>query len=249
MNAYDFSVKTADGGTQDLRAYAGQVLLIVNVASQCGFTPQYQGLEALYRDRKDRGLRILGFPCNQFGAQEPGSDADIQQFCSTTYDVTFPVLGKIDVNGASADPLYAYLRAEAPGEFGPGRAGCTSTSAAPGPRRSAPTRSSGTSPSSSSTGTETSPAGTSPRSPPISFAPAWMPCSPPDQPAAPPPGQRRRPPARPAARPLPARPGQRERVLHSPSRRNPATRNGTQRRQRPDLVAGRAAEGRERQKR
>ena len=119
MNAYDFSVKTADGGTQDLRDYAGQVLLIVNVASECGFTPQYADLEALYRDRKDRGLQILGFPCNQFGAQEPGSDADIQQFCAATYDVTFPVFGKIEVNGSGADPLYAYLRAEAPGDFGP----------------------------------------------------------------------------------------------------------------------------------
>jgi glutathione peroxidase len=119
MNAYDFSVKTADGGTQDLRDYAGQVLLIVNVASECGFTPQYAGLEALYRDRKERGLRILGFPCNQFGAQEPGSDADIQQFCAATYDVTFPVFGKIEVNGPGADPLYAYLRAQAPGDFGP----------------------------------------------------------------------------------------------------------------------------------
>jgi glutathione peroxidase len=119
MNTHDFSVKTADGGTQDLRQYEGQVLLIVNVASECGFTPQYEGLELLYRDRRDRGLQVLGFPCNQFGAQEPGSDAEIQQFCSMTYDVTFPVLGKIDVNGADADPLYAYLRAEAPGEFGP----------------------------------------------------------------------------------------------------------------------------------
>jgi glutathione peroxidase len=119
MNTYDFTVKTADGGTQDLRDYAGQVLLIVNVASECGFTPQYAGLEALYRDRKDRGLQILGFPSNQFGAQEPGSDADIQQFCTATYDVTFPVFGKIEVNGPGADPLYAYLRAQAPGDFGP----------------------------------------------------------------------------------------------------------------------------------
>ena len=119
MNTYDFTVKTADGGTRDLRDYAGQVLLIVNVASECGFTPQYAGLEALYRDRKDSGLQILGFPSNQFGAQEPGSDADIQQFCTATYDVTFPVFGKIEVNGPGADPLYAYLRAQAPGDFGP----------------------------------------------------------------------------------------------------------------------------------
>jgi glutathione peroxidase len=119
MSIYDFSVRTAEGGTQNLRDYAGQVLLIVNVASKCGFTPQYEGLEALYRDAKDRGLQILGFPCNQFGEQEPGTDADIQQFCSTSYDVTFPVFGKLDVNGPGADPLYAYLRAAAPGDFGP----------------------------------------------------------------------------------------------------------------------------------
>jgi glutathione peroxidase len=119
MNTHDFSVTTSDGSTQDLRNYAGQVLLIVNVASKCGLTPQYEGLEALYRDGKARGLQILGFPCNQFGGQEPGSDADIQDFCSTNYSVTFPVFSKIDVNGADADPLYAYLRAEAPGDFGP----------------------------------------------------------------------------------------------------------------------------------
>jgi len=119
MSVYDFSVKAADGGTQSLSEYAGRVLLIVNVASKCGFTPQYEGLEALHRGAKDRGLRILGFPCNQFGDQEPGTDADIQLFCSTTYNVSFPVLGKIDVNGPDADPLYAYLRAEAPGDFGP----------------------------------------------------------------------------------------------------------------------------------
>jgi glutathione peroxidase len=119
MNAHDFTVTTADGGTKDLRDYAGQVLLIVNVASQCGLTPQYQGLEALYREDKDRGLQILGFPCNQFGAQEPGTNEEIQQFCSTSYDVTFPVFGKIDVNGDGADPLYGYLRGEAPGDLGP----------------------------------------------------------------------------------------------------------------------------------
>jgi len=119
MNTHDFSVKTADGGTQDLRDYTGQFLLIVNVASKCGMTPQYEGLEALHRDAQDQGLRILGFPCNQFGEQEPGSDAEIQEFCSTNYDVTFPVFSKIDVNGSQADPLYAYLRAEAPGDFGP----------------------------------------------------------------------------------------------------------------------------------
>jgi glutathione peroxidase len=116
MSVYDFQVKTADGGIQDLRDYTGQPLLIVNVASKCGLTPQYTGLEALYRDTKDRGLRVLGFPCNQFGGQEPGTDAEIQEFCSTNYAVTFPVFGKIDVNGDQADPLYAYLRAAAPGD-------------------------------------------------------------------------------------------------------------------------------------
>jgi glutathione peroxidase len=119
MSVHDFSVKAVAGGTQALSEYSGNVLLLVNVASKCGFTPQYEGLEALHRVAHDRGLRVLGFPCNQFGDQEPGSDADIQQFCSTTYDVTFPVFSKIDVNGPEADPLYAYLRAEAPGDFGP----------------------------------------------------------------------------------------------------------------------------------
>ena len=123
MSVYDFTVRTADGAAQDLGQYSGQPLLVVNVASKCGLTPQYEGLEALYRDTRDRGLQILGFPCNQFGGQEPGTDADIQEFCSTNYAVTFPVFGKIDVNGEQADPLYAYLRAEAPGDFGPGRGG------------------------------------------------------------------------------------------------------------------------------
>ncbi|HEY2203853.1 MAG TPA: glutathione peroxidase [Pseudonocardia sp.] len=119
MTVYDYSVATADGGTQKLSDYTGDVLLIVNVASKCGFTPQYEGLEALHRDDRERGLRVLGFPCNQFGDQEPGSDAEIQQFCSATYDVSFPVFGKVEVNGPDAHPLYGYLRAEAPGEFGP----------------------------------------------------------------------------------------------------------------------------------
>ncbi len=123
MSVYDFRVRTADGSTQDLGEYSGQALLIVNVASKCGLTPQYEGLEALHRDTEDRGLRILGFPCNQFGGQEPGTDADIQEFCSVNYAVTFPVFGKIDVNGEQADPLYAYLRAEAPGDFGPQHGG------------------------------------------------------------------------------------------------------------------------------
>jgi glutathione peroxidase len=118
-STYDFSAKTADGSAVPLGDYAGKVLLIVNVASKCGLTPQYEGLEALYKADKVRGLEILGFPCNQFKEQEPGTDAEIQQFCKTTYDVTFPVFSKIDVNGPGADPLYTYLRAQAPGDFGP----------------------------------------------------------------------------------------------------------------------------------
>ena len=115
-STYDFSVATPDGGTQSLNDYKGRALLIVNVASKCGLTPQYEGLEALYRDTKDSGLEVLGFPCNQFGGQEPGTAAEIQDFCTTNYDVTFPIFGKIDVNGPNADPLYTYLRGEAPGE-------------------------------------------------------------------------------------------------------------------------------------
>ena len=117
--AYDFAGTAADGEQVPLQDYEGKVLLVVNVASKCGLTPQYEGLEALYRDHKDRGLEILGFPCNQFKEQEPGSDEEIQDFCKSTYDVTFPVLAKIEVNGPDADPLYQYLRAQAPGDFGP----------------------------------------------------------------------------------------------------------------------------------
>ncbi len=119
MNTYDFTVTATDGSTRSMSDYAGQVLLIVNVASRCGLTPQYEGLEKLHRDLADRGLQILGFPCNQFGNQEPGTEEEIQEFCSLTYDVTFPILHKIDVNGPDADPLYKYLRAEAAGSFGP----------------------------------------------------------------------------------------------------------------------------------
>ena len=118
-NTYDFTVATADGGQVKLGDYAGKVLLVVNVASKCGLTPQYEGLEALYRADSGRGLEILGFPSNQFKEQEPGTDAEIQEFCKTTYDVTFPVFAKVDVNGADADPLYQFLRSEAPGDFGP----------------------------------------------------------------------------------------------------------------------------------
>ena len=118
-STYDFTATGPDGSEVPLRDYAGKVLLIVNVASKCGLTPQYEGLESLYRDDRGRGLEILGFPCNQFKGQEPGTDEEIQDFCKTTYDVTFPVFAKIDVNGPGADPLYKYLRAEAPGDFGP----------------------------------------------------------------------------------------------------------------------------------
>jgi glutathione peroxidase len=94
------------------------VVLVVNVASHCGFTPQYAGLEALWRAHRDQGLVVLGFPCNQFGGQEPGTAAEISEFCGLTYDVTFPIFSKIDVNGPTAHPLYAYLRKAAPGIFG-----------------------------------------------------------------------------------------------------------------------------------
>lgn len=114
MSAHDFSVRTADGGEQSLADFAGKYLLIVNVASRCGFTPQYEGLEAMHRRLADHGLVVLGFPCNQFGAQEPGTDEEIQSFCRTSYDVTFPILAKIDVNGPDAAPLYRYLRSAAP---------------------------------------------------------------------------------------------------------------------------------------
>lgn len=115
---YDFTATTADGSPAPLADYRGKVLLIVNTASKCGFTPQYEGLEALYRKYKDKGLVVLGFPCNQFGGQEPGNAEEIANFCSLTYDVTFPVLAKIDVNGAKADPLYAFLTKEKPGLLG-----------------------------------------------------------------------------------------------------------------------------------
>jgi glutathione peroxidase len=116
--AYDFTAKTLDGQEVSLDAYRGQALLIVNVASKCGFTPQYAGLEALYRKHKDAGFTVLGFPCNQFGAQEPGEAAEIGAFCSLTYDVSFPIMEKIEVNGANAHPLYAFLKHEKKGVLG-----------------------------------------------------------------------------------------------------------------------------------
>ncbi len=114
----DFTVTAADGGEVSLAAYRGKVLLIVNTASKCGFTPQYEGLEALHRTYGARGFEVLAFPCNQFGAQEPGDAAEIANFCSLTYDVTFPVFAKIEVNGDGTDPLFARLKADAPGVLG-----------------------------------------------------------------------------------------------------------------------------------
>jgi glutathione peroxidase len=112
---YDFSVKTIDGKQQSLKDYQGKPVLLVNVASACGLTPQYTGLEKLYREYQAKGLVVLGLPCNQFGAQEPGSEAEIKEFCSLNYDVSFPLTSKIDVNGAGAAPLYNWLRGETGG--------------------------------------------------------------------------------------------------------------------------------------
>jgi glutathione peroxidase len=117
-SVYDFSVKTIDGKTQKLSAYKGKVLLVVNTASQCGFTPQYAGLQKLYEKYRARGLVVLGFPCNQFGAQEPGSEKEIARFCETSFGVTFPMFAKVDVNGDSAHPLFQHLKAAAPGILG-----------------------------------------------------------------------------------------------------------------------------------
>ena len=107
---YDFSAKTLDGKEKSLADFHGQVLLVVNTASKCGFTPQYEGLEALYQKYHGNGLEILGFPCNQFGNQEPGDEAEIGQFCTLNYGVNFPMFAKIEVNGAGAHPLYQYLK-------------------------------------------------------------------------------------------------------------------------------------------
>lgn len=118
MSIYDIAVTTIDGKRDTLATYQGQVLLIVNVASQCGLTPQYRGLEALYRQYRDQGVTVLGFPCNQFGAQEPGTEQEIQSFCSTAHGVSFPLFAKIEVNGARAHPLYQYLKSCRKGLFG-----------------------------------------------------------------------------------------------------------------------------------
>jgi len=117
-SVHDFSATTIEGEPQSLSTYRGKALLIVNVASKCGFTPQYTGLEALYREYADKGLVVLGFPCDQFGHQEPGDEAEIRDFCSLNYDVTFPLFAKIDVNGTNAHPLYQYLKKHAKGLLG-----------------------------------------------------------------------------------------------------------------------------------
>jgi glutathione peroxidase len=117
-SAYDFTAVDIDGRERRLSEFEGKALLIVNVASKCGFTPQYQGLEALWRKRRGDGLAVLGFPCDQFGHQEPGDEAEIKRFCSLNYDVTFPLFAKIDVNGGHAHPLYRWLKGEKAGFLG-----------------------------------------------------------------------------------------------------------------------------------
>ena len=117
-NIYSFQVRNINGEDVSLEQFRGKTLLIVNVASKCGFTPQYKGLQELYQKYSDRGLVVLGFPCNQFGGQEPGTEADISSFCHANYGVTFPMFGKIDVNGATTAPIYKMLKSEAPGVLG-----------------------------------------------------------------------------------------------------------------------------------
>ena len=115
---HDFGARTIDGREQSLREFEGKVLLVVNVASKCGFTPQYTGLEALQRKLGAQGFAVLGFPCDQFGHQEPGDEAEIAKFCSLTYDVSFPLFAKVEVNGDGAHPLFRHLKSEAPGVLG-----------------------------------------------------------------------------------------------------------------------------------
>jgi glutathione peroxidase len=116
--AYDFSARDIDGNEQSLGSWRGKTMLVVNVASKCGFTPQYKGLEELWRSQRDKGLVVLGFPCDQFGHQEPGDEAEIKNFCSTSYEVTFPLFAKIEVNGDNAHPLYKWMKKEAKGLLG-----------------------------------------------------------------------------------------------------------------------------------
>ncbi|MBY4597169.1 glutathione peroxidase [bacterium BD-1] len=116
--AFDFSATTLDGQPQSLDAWRGKVLLVVNTASKCGFTPQYTGLEKLWRDYGSRGLVVLGFPCDQFGHQEPGDEAEIRNFCSLTYDVSFPMFAKVEVNGGNTHPLWKWLKSEKSGLLG-----------------------------------------------------------------------------------------------------------------------------------
>jgi glutathione peroxidase len=118
MTIYQFSAKSIDGSTVNMKSYEGKVLLIVNTASRCGYTKQYSGLEELYKNYKDRGFEILGFPCNQFGGQEPDEDAEILNFCTMTFNVSFPLFSKIEVNGDSTHPLYVYLKNANPGILG-----------------------------------------------------------------------------------------------------------------------------------
>lgn len=118
MNVHDFTVKAPDGSDKKLSDYKGGPILIVNTASKCGFTPQYKGLEELQRKYGAKGLTVLGFPCNQFGAQEPGDAAEIANFCSLNYDVSFPLMAKIEVNGDKAEPLYEHLKSAKPGLLG-----------------------------------------------------------------------------------------------------------------------------------
>jgi glutathione peroxidase len=117
-NVYDFTAESLSGAPVDLKSYRGKVLLIVNTASNCGFTPQYKGLEAVYQQFKDKGVEVLGFPCNQFGAQEPGAADEIGAFCEKNYGVNFPLFAKIDVNGEQAHPLFKYLKHAATGVLG-----------------------------------------------------------------------------------------------------------------------------------
>lgn len=118
MNIFDYSATSLAGAPVDLAQYKGKVLLIVNTASACGFTPQYKGLEQVYQQFRDKGVVVLGFPCNQFGGQEPGTEAEIGAFCEKNYGVTFPLFSKVDVNGDAADPLFKQLKKEAPGLLG-----------------------------------------------------------------------------------------------------------------------------------